>query len=151
MFISKRVLIVAGVAAVVVIGLTVFAFVFFLSQASRSAASSSPTPTPLASATVMKTAPRACAQGVVQSINSSTSSFVLGRGAKTVTVMFDGTTIFRSRGKSVTSNDLAVGDQVRVVAQGSCDKTAQSFSAQIVMIVPGAVTPGPTPTLSPTP
>jgi hypothetical protein len=151
MFISKRVLIIAGVAAAVVIGLTVFAFVFFLSQPNRSVASSSPTPTPIASATATRTALRICAQGVVQTINSSNSSFVLSKGAKTVTVMFDSTTIFRNRGKSVTSSDLAVGDQVRVIAQGTCDRTAQSFSAQIVMIVPGRVPPGSTPAVSPTP
>jgi hypothetical protein len=151
MFISKRILIIAGVAAVVLIGFTVFSFVLFLSQANRPTASSSPTPTPVASATATRTALRLCAQGVVQTINSSSSSFVLSRGAKTVTVMFDSTTIFRSRGRRVTSSALAVGDQVRVVAQGTCDRTAQSFSAQVIMIVPAAVTPGPTPAASPTP
>ncbi len=39
MFISKRVLIIVGAVAVVVVGLTVFAFVFFLSQSNQSATS----------------------------------------------------------------------------------------------------------------
>lgn len=151
MFISKRVLIIVGVAAIVVIGLTVFAFAFFLSQPNRLAVSSSLTPTPIASATATRTTLRACAQGVVQSINASNSSFVLSKGTKTVTVMFDSTTIFRSRGKKAASSDLAVGDQVRVVAQGTCDRTAQSFSAQVVMIVPSTVIPSPTAAVSPTP
>ena len=149
MFISKRVLIIISAVAVLVVGLAVFAFVFFLSQANQTAASSS-TPTPAVTATATtKPTLRACALGTVQSI--SASSFVVSKGAKTVTVMVDDTTIIRSRGKKVTMSDLSVGDQVRVVAQGTCDKTAQSFSAQVVMIVTSTTTPTPTTAASPTP
>ncbi len=68
-----------------------------------------------------------------------------------VTIMVDSTTVFRSHGKKATLNDLAVGDEVRVVAQGTCGKTAQSFSAQAVAIVTSVTAPAPTPAISPTP
>ncbi|HEV2581878.1 MAG TPA: DUF5666 domain-containing protein [Ktedonobacteraceae bacterium] len=149
MFITRRVLIIIGAAVVVAVGLTVFAFIFFLSQAHQTAASS-PTPTPTLTAPT-KAAQHPCATGTVASINSSASSFVVTKGAKSVTITVDGTTTFRSHGKQVTVSSLAVGDQVRVVAQGTCAKTAQTFAAQVVMIVPKTVSPALTPTASPTP
>jgi hypothetical protein len=146
MFISKRVLIIIGVVAVVVVGLTVFAFVFFLSQANQTSASATvSTPTVGPTATTKPTL-RACALGTIESISTSASSFVISKGAKTVTIMVNGTTIIRSHGKKIALTDLAVGDQVRVVAQGTCDKTAQSFSAQVVMVVTGIATPAVSPT-----
>lgn len=150
MFISKRVLIIVGAVAVVVVGLTVFAFVFFLSQSNQSATASRAS-TPSVSTTATKTTLRACALGTVELINTSSSSFVVAKGTKMVTIMVDSTTVFRSHGKKATLNDLAVGDEVRVVAQGTCDKTAQSFSAQAVAIVTSVTAPAPTPAISPTP
>jgi hypothetical protein len=135
---------------VVVVGFTVFAFLFFLSQA-RQAAANLTTATPAITATATKAALRPCAAGTVASIDSASSSFVVTKGAKSVTISIDGTTILRSHGKKVTLSDLAVGDQVRVVAQGTCDKTATSFAAQIVQVVPNTVSPSLTPTVSPTP
>ena len=154
MFISKRVLIIVGVVAVFVVGLTVFAFVFFLSQASQ-AATSTPTPTPIATSTTIPAKPplRACALGIVQSIG--TSSFVVAesKGAKTITVMVDSTTIIRKQGAKVALSSLTVGDQVRVTSQAVCDKKAQSFTAQNIMVIvkKAAATPTPTPAVSPTP
>jgi heme/copper-type cytochrome/quinol oxidase subunit 2 len=147
MFISKRVLIIVGVVAVFVIGLTVLAFVFFLGQSNQTA-DSTQTPTPAVTSTTTPAKPtlRACALGIVQSIG--TSSFVVAesKGAKTVTVMVDGTTIIRKHGAKVALSSLTVGDQVRVTSQATCDKTAPSFTAQDIMVIIKKATATPTPT-----
>jgi Na+-transporting methylmalonyl-CoA/oxaloacetate decarboxylase gamma subunit len=148
MFISKRVLIIIGVAAVLVVGLIVFAFVLIMSQANQTAAiTPTPTPTVASTATPAKPTLRACALGIVQSIGASSFVVAENKGAKTVTVMVDDTTIIRKHGAKVTLSSLAVGDQVRVTSQTTCDKTAPSFTAQNIMVIlKKAATPTPTAT-----
>lgn len=152
MFISKRVLIIVGAVAVVIVGLSVFAFVFFLGQANQTAASgSTPTaaPTATASATAKATT-RACALGVIQSIGSSSFVVAESKGTKTVTVMVDSTTVIRKHGADIPLNSLTVGEHVRVTSQGTCDKKATSFTAQMVSIVVTSAA-SPTPAVTPTP
>ena len=152
MFISKRVLIIAGAVAVVVVGISVFAFVFFLGQANQTAASeATPTVVPTSTATATaKATTRACALGVIQSISSSSFVVAESKGTKTITVMVDSTTVIRKHGADIPLNSLTVGEHVRVTSQGACGKKVTSFTAQMVSVVVNSAA-SPTPAVTPTP
>lgn len=152
MFISKRVLIIVGAVAVVIVALSVFAFVFFLAQANQTVASeATPTVVPAATATATaKATTRACALGVIQSIGSSSFVVAESKGAKTITVMVDSATVIRKHGADIALNSLMVGEHVRVTSEGVCGKKATSFTAQMVSVVVTSAA-SPTPAVTPTP
>jgi len=147
---NRRVLIVIGVVAVVIVaglGLT-FAYVFSHASASTTA---SVTPTPAITITP-KVGARVCATGVIQSIDGQNQSFVVAkaRGNKSVTITVDSATTYHKKGiKAMSFSGLAVGDHVRVIAQGTCDNQAQTFAAKSVTVFMPANNA--TPTISPTP
>src|SRR5579884_2187443 len=119
MFITRRVLsIIAAVLVVIVGGLGIALFVS-LSNANSAPAASASTPTVTTSPT--RTAILACVAGIVQSVNSNGQSFVVSvnRGKRMVTVQVNDQTTYMKRGKNAAFTDIAVGDRVRVMAQGT--------------------------------
>ena len=149
MYISKRILIIVGVSAVILTGIIASVFAYILSQSNSSTATATAiTPTPSITATP-KPGVRACALGVIQSI--SNQSFVVAEtgGQQTVTVTVNARTTFHKLGATLSFSDLMVGQQVRVTAQGPCDQQASSIVAKSVIVI--AAKGKPTPTLSPTP
>src|ERR1700730_10778808 len=124
MYISKRVLIIVGVTAVILVGIFGFIFAYMLFQSNSATANvntTTPPPTSTLTATP-KPGVRACALGVITSIQSTgTQSFVVSesKGKQTVTVTVNAQTIIHKRGITapLSFTDLMVGQQVRVTAQ----------------------------------
>ena len=153
MYISKRVLIIVGVTAVILVGIFGFVFAYILSQSNSPTANVNTTPTSTITATP-KPGVRACALGVITSIQSTgTQSFVVSesKGKQTVTVTINAQTTIHKRGITapLSFTDLMVGQQVRVTAQDACDKQASTFVAKNIQIM--GATGSPTPIASPTP
>ena len=154
MYISKRVLIIVGVTAVILVGILGFVFAYILSQSNSPTANiNTTTPTSTITATP-KPGVRACALGVITSIQSTgTQSFVVSesKGKQTVTVTINAQTTIHKRGITapLSFTDLMVGQQVRVTAQDACDKQASTFVAKNIQIM--GATGSPTPIASPTP
>ncbi len=159
MFISKRILIIVGVAGVLVIGALGFAFAFLLSQANASSsnnAATTPTPVVATATPSPSAANRACASGVVQSRDSQHQAFVVSenKGSKTVTVTTNAQTVFHKRGDTTFAfAGLTVGQRVRVTSQGACDRTTTAFVARAITVIVSSATPTPaaSPTTTPTP
>ncbi|HLX57085.1 MAG TPA: hypothetical protein VKR83_08695 [Ktedonobacteraceae bacterium] len=155
MFISRRMLIIIGVVGVLLLGALGFAFAFLLSQANASSSAATSTPTVISTTPNPGKTNRACALGIVQSIDSQNQAFVVSesKGKKTVTITVNAQTAFHKRGDAKFSfTSLAVGQQVRVTSQGVCDKTASTFAAQSITVVVSALpAASPTPTASLTP
>jgi maltose-binding protein MalE len=149
MFITRRVLIIIVAVLVVIIGGLGIALFVSLSNANSAPAASASTPTVTTSPT--KTTNPACVAGIVQSVNSNGQSFVVSenKGKKTVTVEVNDQTTYMKRGQSAAFTDIAVGDRVRVIAQGTCNHRATTILASTIAIMLPAKTP--TPTTSPTP
>ena len=154
MYISKRVLIIVGVTAVILIGIFGFVLAYILSQSnSPNANINTIAPTSTITATP-KPGVRACALGVITSIQSTgTQSFVVSesKGKQTVMVTINARTTIHKRGitAALSFTDLMVGQQVRVTAQDACDKQGSTFIAKNIQIM--SATGSPTPVASPTP
>ena len=147
MFVNKRLLIIGGILGVLVVVALGFVTFLLLNQPSASASNGNAASTPTVVATAThSTANRVCATGVISAVDAQNSTFVVteAKGNRTITVTADAQTTFHKRGDSgVTFNSLAVGQRVRITAQGTCDTTAVSFTAKaITIVVPGTATPG---------
>ncbi len=152
MFISKRVLIIIGVVAVILAGTASFGLAFAFSHMNQ-ASTSSDTPAAVPSVTVQKTGKVACVQGVIQSLGSQSFVVSANRGKKNVTVnVNDQTTYAKQKSQaSLSFTDLVVGDKVRVNVEGQCNKQDTTVVAQSVVVVSPAGSPTPAPVTSPTP
>ena len=153
MFISKRSLIVLGVVGILIIGGLGFTIFLLLTQSNASASSPAVTPTPVASITASPTlnANRACAAGVISSIDTQGQTIVVTeKGAKTVTVSIDSQTLYHERGVTgVTFASLKIGQRVRITSQGACDTTASTFTAKAITIIVASAMPTASPTATP--
>jgi hypothetical protein len=153
MFINKRILIVLSVVGILVIGSLGFTIFLLLSQSSASANTPAVTPTPAATitATPRLSANRACATGVISSIDAQGQTFVVTeKGAKTATVTTDSHTTYHERGVTgVTFSSLKVGQRVRITSQSACDATASTFTAKAITIIVSSATPTASPTATP--
>ena len=150
MFISKRILIIISIVGIVILGALGFTTFQLLNQPSANATgiSSTVTPTPLAT-TPGSTVNRACATGIISSIDAQNQTFVVteAKGSKTFTVTANPQTTFHKRGETdVTFSSLATGQHVRVTSQAACDATTTTFTAKgITIVVPTTPTATPTP------
>lgn len=152
MYISRRVLIIVAIVSVALVAGAGAAFAYALTQANSSSANAGVTPTVSSSDTTTTPAlsvTRACVLGVIRSINMQGQSFVVqvNNGKRLVTITLDDQTSILKRGKPLTLQGLSVGDRVRVVARGTCDKQTQIVSAQNVNVLAPLT---PTPAASPT-
>lgn len=151
MFTSKRILIIIGVVTVVIVGGLSFGLAYALTHMNQaSTASDSPTVTAVPPVTTPKPGNRACVLGIIQSVGSQSFVVSANLGKRTVTVNVDNQTTY-ARGGSRTSlsfTGLAVGDRVRVIAQGLCGRRDTTVVAQSVTVLPAA---SPTPAVSPSP
>ncbi len=156
MFISKRVLIISGVAAVTLAAVIGFGFAFAFSHANQVSSQDttpSDTSTAVASVTNVTTSQRACVLGVVQSLSSQSFVVSANQGKRIVTVTVNDQTMYTKHGSqaSFTFVNLVVGDKVRVTVQGQCNRRDTSVLAQSVMVLTSTGNPGALPTSSPTP
>lgn len=154
MVFSKRVLIVSGIVAVVLAGFIGFGFAFAISHANQNQASGTgDTTTAVAPVTSVTPGQRACVLGVVQSLSSQSFVVSANQGNRIVTVTVNDQTMYTKHGSraSFTFVDLAVGDKVRVTAQGQCNRRDTSVLAQSVVVLSSPGNPGALPTSSPTP
>jgi hypothetical protein len=151
-FISKRVFIISGVVAVVLVGTISFGLAFAFSHANQ-APTTNGTVTPISSVTSKPTGTRACVVGVIQSVLSQSFVVSANQGSRIVTVNVNDQTTYSKNGsqKSLSLTDLVVGDRVRVTAQGQCKRQDTTIVAQSVSVLPPIKVPGVTPTVSPTP
>lgn len=153
MFISRRVLIISGVAAVIFAGIIGFGLAFAFSHANQaSSQDTTPSDTSTAVASVT-TSQRACILGVVQSLSSQSFVVNANQGKRIVTVTVNDQTTYAKHGSqaSFTFVNLVVGDKVRVTVQGQCNRRDTSVLAQSVMVLTSTGNPGALPTSSPTP
>lgn len=154
MFISKRVLIISGIVAVILavcIGLG-FAFVFsHMNQASSQQVTTTEIPTVIGSTTNNSSGQRACIIGIVQSIRGQSFVVSANQGKRVVTVTVNDQTAYSKHGNQASSAlaDLVVGNRVRITAQGQCNRKETTVMAQSVAIL--AVVGGLTPTNAATP
>jgi Domain of unknown function (DUF5666) len=155
-FISKRILIISGIVAVILAGVIGFGFAFAFSQinqASTQNATPTDAPTTVGSVTSVTSGQRACILGIVQSLSNQSFVVSANQGKRVVTVTVTDQTTYSKHGNQASSSfaDLAVGNRVRVTAQGQCNRKDTAVVAQSVTVL--ASTGGLTPiaTASPTP
>ncbi len=156
MFISKRVLLISGIVAVFLAGVIGFGLAFAFSQmdqASTQHASTANMPVAAGSVTNIASGQRACILGIVQSLSNQSFVVSANQGKRVVTVTVNDQTTYSKHGNQASSTfaDLAVGNRVRVTAQGLCNRKETTVIAQSVAIL--ASTGGLTPisTATPTP
>ncbi len=155
MFISKRVLIISGIVAVILAGVIGFGFAFAFSQVNQASTQNAPTDTSttVGSVTNVTSRQRACILGIVQSLSNQSFVVSANQGKRVVTVTINDKTTYSKHGNQASSSfaDLAVGNRVRVTAQGQCNRKETTVVAQSVAIL--ASTGGLTPisTATPTP
>ena len=156
MFVSRRVLLISGIVAVFLAGVLGFGFAFAFShmnQASTQQVSPANIPTVAGSATNVASGQRACILGIVQSLSNQSFVVSANQGKRVVTVTVNDQTAYSKHGNQASSTfaDLAVGNRVRVTAQGLCNRKETTVVAQSVAIL--ASTGGLTPisTATPTP
>lgn len=154
MFISKRVLLISGIAAVFLAGVIGFGLAFAFSQmdqASTQHASPANMPAAASSVTNVASGQRACILGIVQSLSNQSFVVSANQGIRVVTVTVNDQTTFSKHGNQASSTfaDLAVGNRVRVTAQGLCNRKETTVVAQSVAIL--ASTGGLTPISTATP
>ncbi len=156
MYINKRILLLSTIIGIILLGALGFTTFLLLKQPGASAGSVTPTSTS-PTATPRSTLNRACATGVISSIDAQNSTLVVteAKGAKPITITADSRTTYSKRGaKSVNFSSLTVGQRVRVTSQSACDSSAASFTAKSITLVVSntpASTPTTTPTTTPTP
>ncbi|HKF35839.1 MAG TPA: hypothetical protein VKB35_02970 [Ktedonobacteraceae bacterium] len=146
MFISKRVLIIIGVAAVVLVGAISFTLAFAFSHVNANQpATASDTPTVVLPSTTQKAGSRACLLGTIQSLGNQSFVVNANQGTRTVTVSVNAQTTYVERGSqaSLSFTTLTVGEKVRVTAQGPCGKQVTTVLAQSVTVLPAAGNPTP--------
>jgi uncharacterized protein DUF5666 len=153
-FLSKRVLIISGIVAVVLAGVLGFGFAFAFSHANQDQASTpSDTPTTVVSVTSVTTGQRACVLGVVQSLSNQSFVVSANQGKRILAVTVNDQTTYAKHGSKASFSfvNLAVGDKVRVTAQGQCNRKDTTVLAQSVVVLTSIGNPGAIPTTSPTP
>jgi hypothetical protein len=154
--ISKRVLIISGIMAVILAGVIGFGFAFAFSQVNRAStqnATITDTPTTVGSVTNVTSGQRACILGIVQSLSNQSFVVSANQGKRVLTVTVNDQTTYSKHGNQASSSfaDLAVGNRVRVTAQGQCNRKETTVVAQSIAILAstGALTP--TSAATPTP
>ena len=152
MFISKRVFIISGVVAVVLVGTISFGLAFAFSHTNQ-APTTNGAVTPVVSVTSKPTGTRACVVGIIQSVLSQSFVVSANQGSRIVTVNVNDQTTYAKHGSraSLSFSVLGVGDKVRVTAQGQCNRKDTAVVAQSVVILTSTGNPGAIPTASPTP
>lgn len=146
MFISRRILIIIGVATVVLVGAISFTLAFAFSHVNANqAATAGDIPTVVPSVTTQKTGNRACLLGVIQSLGNQSFVVSTNQGKRTITVNVNDQTTYVERGSqgSLSFTTLTVGEKVRVTAQGPCGKQATTVLAQTVTVLPAVGSPTP--------
>jgi hypothetical protein len=149
MFIHKRILILLGILGILLLGGLGFTTFLLLTQSNASANTPAVTPTPpTLTATPRPNVNRACATGVISSIDTQGQTFVVSeKGAKTVTVTTDSRTTYHERGVTgATFSTLSMGQHVRITSQSACDPTASTFAAKAITVVVASATPTASPT-----
>lgn len=155
MFISKRAFIISGIVAVFLAGCIGLGFAFAFSQMNHtSTQQATPTEMPaVVGSTTNSSGQKACIIGIVQSISSQSFVVSANQGKRVLTVTVNGQTTYSKQGNLASSSlaELAVGNRVRVTAQGQCNRKETTVVAQSVAIVAVAGGLTPTGTVSPTP
>jgi hypothetical protein len=151
-FISKRILIISSVVAVILAGVIGFGFAFAFSHTNQ-ASTQDATPTLVAPVTSVTSGQRACVLGVVQSLGNQSFVVSANQGIRMVTVTVNDQTTYAKHGSqaSFSFDNLAAGDRVRVTAQGQCNRKDTTIVAQSVVILTTTGNPGVNPAASPTP
>jgi hypothetical protein len=151
-FISKRILIISGIVAVVLAGVIGFGFAFAFSHTNQ-ASTQSATPTTVGSVTSVASNQKACILGIVQSLSSQSFVVSANQGKRVVTVTVNNQTTYTKHGiqASFSLGDLAVGNRVRVTAQGQCTRKDTTIVAQSIVVMTAAGGSTPIATGSPTP
>ncbi len=154
MFFSKKVVIISGIVAIVLAGVLGFGFAFAFSHMKQDQASTpSDTPMAVASVTSVTSGQRACVLGVVQSLSNQSFVVSANQGKRIVTVTVNDQTTYAKHASQASFSfvNLAVGDKVRVTAQGQCNRRNTSVLAQSVVVLTSTGNPGALPRSSPTP
>jgi hypothetical protein len=148
-FISKRVLIISGIVAVVLTGVIGFGLAFAFSHKNQ-ASTQSATPTTV---TTVTSGQRACILGIVQSLGNQSFVVAANQGKRVVTVTVNDHTTYTKHGNqaSLSFADLGVGNRVRVTAQDQCTKKDFTIVAQSIVVLTAAGGSTPIATGSPTP
>ncbi len=154
MFISKRVLIISGIAGVILAGCIGLGLAFAFSQMNQASSQQAiPTeiPTIIGSSTNNSSGQRACIIGIVQSISGQSFVVSANQGKRVVTVTVNDQTAYSKHGNqaSLSFTDLGVGNRVRITAQDQCNRKETTIMAQSITIL--AVVAGLTPTTATTP
>lgn len=114
----KRLLIIAGVLFVILVGVSIYtlAILFGQTQASPTPQTSltNATLTPAVTVTSTRTARGRKFVGTIQSVGNQTFVITLSRGTKTITVNVDAGTTYATSNGVATFNDLKVGQRVQV-------------------------------------
>jgi hypothetical protein len=153
-FIRKRVFIMSGIIAIILAGFIGLGFAIAFSQmnqASTQHASPTNIPTTVGSVSNVTSGQKACIIGIVQSLSNKSFVVSANQGKRVVTVTVNDQTTYSEYTNRASSSFavLAVGNSVRVTAQGQCIRRETTILAQSVAIL--AFTEGLTPTSTATP
>ena len=154
MIISKRVLIMSGVVAVILACFIGFAFAFSqMNQAPAQHTSLANIPTTVGSVSNVTSGQRACIIGIIQSLSKQSFVVSANQGKRVVTVTVNNQTSYSQYGNRTSSSfaTLAVGNSVRVTAQVQCIRREATVLAQSVAILALAGDLTPISTAAPTP
>lgn len=146
MFVSRRVLIIIGVATVILVGAISFTLAFAFSHVNANqAATASDIPTVVPPVTTQRTGNRACLLGIIQSLGKQSFVVSTNQGKRTITVNVNDQTTYVERGSqtSLSFTTLTVGEKVRVTVQGPCGKQDTTVLAQTVTVLPAVGSPTP--------
>jgi|SRR5579884_55909 len=128
---SKRLLIIIGVVAVIVLGLAGFGLALALAPHSGQASTSNATTTPTTTTTNAKTR---SVTGVIQTLGNSSFVIKVGKGKKTMTVNVSAQTKISTVQGTGSFSDLQVGETVQV--KGYVNTVAKTIDAVSVLAEP---------------
>jgi len=127
---SKRLLIIIGVVAVLVLGLAGFALALALAPHSGQASTSNATTTP----TTTTSAKTRSVTGVIQTLGNSSFVIRVGKGKRTMTVNVSAQTKISTVQGAGSFSDLQVGEMVQV--KGSVNTQAKTIDAVSIIAEP---------------
>lgn len=127
---SKRLLIIIGVVAVLVLGLAGFALALALAPHSGQASTSNATTTP----TTTTSAKTRSVTGVIQTLGNSSFVIRVGKGKRTMTVNVSAQTKISTVQGAGSFSDLQVGETVQV--KGSVNTQAKTIDAVSIIAEP---------------
>lgn len=131
----KRLLIIAGVLFVILVGVSIYTLAILSGQTQASQTSlANATLTPAVTVTPTRTARGRKFVGTIQSVGNQSFVITLSRGNKTITVNVDAGTTYATTNGVATFNDLKVGQRVQVKGHVDSQDPASVLAVSVLVM-----------------